>query len=208
MAEANQQPEIPSVKVCEACGAEYPRKRGVSVPQFLRSRACSRGCATALGQRNRKWPTKEERFWAKVDKTPGHGPNGDCWPWTGALLPDGYGHFRDGDRVRSAHVVSYELANGPMPDGMNGLHSCDYRRCVNPDHIFAGTHQDNMDDMVAKGRGDAPKGETHHDAKLTEDQVRAIRSDPRKQRDIAADYGVSQSAIMMIKTRRNWRHLD
>lgn len=195
-------------KTCEACGQSYPKKRGVSMPQWERSRACSRRCATALGQRNRKWPSKEERFWSKVDKSASHGPNGDCWPWLGAMLPDGYGHFRDGDKVRPAHVVAFEIENGPLPVGMNGLHSCDFRRCVNPAHVFAGTHQDNMDDMVAKGRGNAPRGTEHHDVKLTEDQVRAIRLDPRKQRDIAESYGVSQSAIMMIKTRRNWRHID
>ncbi|WP_107327480.1 HNH endonuclease [Agrobacterium pusense] len=208
MAEAHHHECVPSVKVCEACGGEYRKKKGVSIPQWMRSRSCSRGCNTTLGQRNRKWPSKAERFWSKVDRAPGHGRNGDCWPWQGAMLPDGYGHFRDGDKVRPAHVVSYELENGPLPEGMNGLHSCDYRRCVNPSHIFAGTHQDNMSDMVAKGRANAPKGVDHHDVKLTEDEVRAIRADGRKQRDIAADYGVSQSAIMMIKTRRNWRHLE
>lgn len=206
MATANEHGLSPAVKACEACGKEYGPKYGLK--QFLASRACSRGCATALGQRNRKWPTKEDRFFAKVDKTPGHGPRGECWLWTGAVLPDGYGHFKDEGTARPAHVVSYEIENGHLPEGMNGLHECDFRACVNPAHIFAGTHQDNMDDMVAKGRSDAPKGEDHHDAKLTEEQVRAIRADPRSQRAIAADYGLSQSAIAHIKTRRNWRHIE
>ncbi len=208
MAGANDHDTVPTVKVCEACGGEYHKKRDVSMPQWLHSRACCRACSCALGQRNRKWPTKAERFWAKVDRTPGHGPNGDCWPWTGSTMPDGYGHFRDGKLIRPAHVVAYELEHGPLPEGMNGLHSCDYRTCANPAHIFAGTHQDNMDDMVAKGRGNAPRGEENTHSKLTEAQVVAIRADHRKQQDIADDYGVSQSAIAHIKTRRNWRHLD
>lgn len=206
MASGTQAQACPAVKVCETCGKEYGPKYGRK--QFLASRACSRGCAVALGQRNRKWPSREERFFAKVDKTPGQGPSGDCWLWTGAALPDGYGHFKDGRRARPAHVVSFEIANGPLPEGMNGLHSCDNRPCVNPDHIFPGSHQDNMDDMVAKGRGDAPKGEAHHDAKLTEDQVRSIRTDPRSNSAIADAYGVSDAAIWQIKARRNWRHLD
>lgn len=206
MANANEHEKGPGVKACEACGREYGPKYGMK--QFLASRACSRGCSTTLGQRNRKWPTKEERFWSKVDKSPGHGPQGDCWLWIGAVLPDGYGHFKDGGKSRGAHVVSYELANGPLSSGMNGLHRCDFRTCVNPAHIFAGTHQDNMADMVAKGRASAPKGEEHHDAKLTADQVRAIRLDSRSQRVIAENYGVTQGAIAHIKTRRSWRHID
>ena len=62
--------------------------------------------------------------------------------------------------------------------------------------------------MVAKGRGDAPKGEAHHSAKLTEDDVRSIRSDGRDNRTIAAAYGVSPAAIWLIKARRNWRHIE
>lgn len=206
MASDTQAQTTPTVKVCETCGIEYGPKYGRK--QFAASRACSLGCAVALGQRNRKWASREERFFAKVDKAPGHGPHGDCWLWTGARLPDGYGHFKEGRRARPAHVVSYEIANGPLPKGTNGLHACDNRPCVNPDHIFAGTHQDNMDDMVAKGRGDAPKGEAHHDAKLTESDVRAIRTDGRNNATIAASYGVSPAAIWLIKARRNWRHIE
>lgn len=205
MASNTQAQSVPSVKACEACGQEYGPKYGPT--QFMASRACSRGCATALGQRNRKWLTHEERFFAKVDKRPGHGPRGDCWLWTGAKLPDGYGHFKDGGLARPAHVVSFEIHHGPLPKGQNGLHTCDYRPCVNPDHIFAGTHQDNMDDMVAKGRSDAPRGECHHDAKLTEDQVRSIRADPRANTTIATEHGVTKGAIWLIKHRRNWKHI-
>lgn len=206
MADANEHNLVSNVKVCVVCGSGYRKKKRTS-QQWAKSRACSHDCMRVLANEARRTDVAE-RFWSKVDKTPGHGPNGDCWPWIGALLPDGYGHFRDGRKVRPAHVVSYEMENGPLPPGMNGLHSCDYRRCVNPGHIFAGTHQDNMNDMVAKGRGAAPKGEAHHDAKLTEDQVRAIRDDPRPNTVIAAELGVTKGAIWLIKARRNWRHVE
>lgn len=207
MAEAKEHGQSPAVKTCEACGASYPRKPGTSAKQWSASRACSRGCATALGQRNRYWPTMQERFWKKVDKAPGHGPRGDCWVWTGHRLPFGYGSFRCEGLVRKAHRVGYEIQVGPVGEGANVLHRCDNPACVRGDHLFLGDHAANMADMVAKGRGDAPKGRAHHDAKLTEEQVRSIRGDPRSNAVIAAEYGMTKSAIGHIKSRRNWRHI-
>lgn len=207
MADANEHNSIPSVKFCEVCGQRYERKPSVGVSQWMKSRACSRKCARDIGQRNRVWPSKEDRFWSKVDKSPGHGPDGECWLWTANKLPYGYGTFHDKGKVRKAHIVSYEMNVGPVPCGTNVLHRCDMPNCVRHDHLFLGSHQDNMDDMVAKGRGDAPKGEAHHDAKLTEDQVRAIRNDPRPNTVIAKELGVTKGAIWLIKARRNWRHI-
>lgn len=91
----------------------------------------------------------ETRFWAKVDRTD------DCWTWTAATTGSGYGRFGHqnarGGWV-AAHRFAYELANGPIPDGMFVCHKCDNPPCVNPSHLFLGTHQDNMRDMDAKGR--------------------------------------------------------
>lgn len=207
MAEASEQQQVPAVKTCEACGTEFTKKKGVSVPQWLRSRACSRSCSCALGQANRVRPPLAERFWSKVDKAPGHGPRGDCWLWTGHLIKFGYGSFKVEGSVEKAHRVAFGLMCEPIPEGVNVLHRCDFPPCVRPGHLFLGGHEANMADMVAKGRGDAPKGEAHHDAKLTEEQVRTIRADRRPQRVIASAYGVSQGAIGAIKTGRNWKHL-
>ena len=86
-----------------------------------------------------------KRFWAKVEKTD------TCWIWTGAKR-GGYGMFRfkTGSPV-GAHRISYQLATGKYPKEFV-LHSCDNPACVNPEHLFVGTHQDNMDDMYAKNR--------------------------------------------------------
>lgn len=94
----------------------------------------------------------EERFWPKVDKSPGKGPNGDCWLWTGCKLPKGYGQIGIANVPALAHRVSYELANGPIPEGLHVLHACDNPSCVNPTHLLAGTPKDNMQDMISKGR--------------------------------------------------------
>lgn len=93
-------------------------------------------------------PEQESRFWVKVDKT------NACWYWTGAKNNRGYGNVRIASKYLLAHRVSYAIAYG-IPDDMNVLHKCDNPACVRPNHLFLGTHQDNMDDMVAKGRAKA-----------------------------------------------------
>lgn len=198
----------PGIRICEACGRPYPKRPGVSRGQFERSRACSRSCSTRLGHPNRKWPTLLERFWAKVDKAPGYGPWGDCWVWTAYRDEFGYGRLnRRGFSGGMAHRTSYDINVGTIPPGMMVRHRCDNPSCVRPDHLELGTAQQNSDDQTERGRQRAPKGAAHHSNKLTDDQARAIFYDPRTQREIAAEYGISQSAVMMIKTKRNWRHL-
>lgn len=140
----------------------------------------------------------EERFsrWSEYTE------NG-CRVWTGTLFRDGYGQMTWKGRVRRAHAVAWEEAGrGSLPAGMVFCHTCDNRRCVNPDHMFIGTNKDNMADMVAKGR--SGRGSKNANAKLTAEQVRAIRQDGRPHKQIAADYGIKSSNVSHIKTRRNW----
>jgi hypothetical protein len=76
---------------------------------------------------------------------------GGCWEWTGGLRR-GYGLIQADGKTVSVHRVSWELANGPIPVGMQVLHRCDNGKCLNPDHLFIGTQKDNIEDAVNKGR--------------------------------------------------------
>lgn len=133
-------------------------------------------------------------------------PNSGCLLWLGAVHCNGYGQYTHKRRSYLAHRLAWQEANGrPVPAGMLVCHKCDVRLCVNPDHLFLGTHAENIADMVAKGR--QGRGSRHSQAKLTVSQVLAIRADGRSQRAIAMDYGVTQTQIGMIQRRRHWGHI-
>lgn len=131
-----------------------------------------------------------------------------CWHYTGYTPASrgGYGEFdfKSGKRML-AHRAAYLLLKGNDPGKQLVCHRCDVPRCVNPDHLFLGTIQDNMDDRNAKGR--QARGERNGPAKLTEEQVLAIRADPRTNRAIAKDYGVFETTISTIKHRHTWKHI-
>jgi hypothetical protein len=100
----------------------------------------------------------------------------------------------------------YTISNGEIPNEMIILHSCDKPGCINPDHLTIGTSKENSEDMVRKNR--QAKGEKNGGGvKLTEDKVRKILNDNRPLRVIAKDYGVSHKLILLVKKRRNWRHV-
>lgn len=170
-------------------------------------RVCSLKCANVLGNEAR-WkgkPSAIDRFWQAVDQSLGQGPDGNCWEWKKGRLAQGYGRLSIGDGEVRAHRYAYELAFGPPPEGMMVCHHCDNPPCCNPNHLFLGTAQDNSDDKVVKRRHIF--GASHHKSKLSDDDVRAIRADPRMQIEIAPDYGVTQGLIGMIKRGEIWTHL-
>lgn len=143
-----------------------------------------------------------DRFWTKVNQNSNNG----CWEWTAGTTAAGYGCFSLSKMPKLAHRVSYELHHpNQQISGLFICHKCDNPKCVNPAHLFAGTHKDNMRDMVVKGRSSA--GEKRHTAKLTEQDVIAIRNDPRPYIDIENEYGISNPTVSYIKNRKRWRHI-
>jgi hypothetical protein len=145
----------------------------------------------------------EERFWAKVNKTDG------CWEWIGATA-SGYGYFKCYEGNRNAHRVSWTIHNGQIPEKLMVLHHCDNKICVRPDHLFLGTAKDNALDLQSKGL-DPFTGTKNSAAKLTEKQVLEIRERwptyKGTQKELAAEYGVTQSRIWYIVNRKHWKHI-
>lgn len=142
----------------------------------------------------------EERFWSKVDRRGA----GECWPWQ-AGTNRGYGAFSLGRRSEGmalAHRVSWQLANGDLPEGKFVRHKCDNPPCVNPAHLELGDQTDNMRDMAERERG--------HHRKLTAAQVSVIRARLRagsSQRELACEFGVTQGTVSWIAQGKTWRHV-
>jgi hypothetical protein len=135
------------------------------------------------------------KFWPRVQK----GMRDACWEYTGSIGSNGYGLFSHAGRTYRAHRLAWMLTHGPIPEGLYVCHTCDNRPCVNPAHLFLGTHTDNVRDMVAKGRNVCPAGERNGFAKFTDAQVAAIRADHRSNRPIAREYGCSHQYISVLK---------
>lgn len=132
-----------------------------------------------------------------------------CWIWEGSLCGKGYGQLRINKRLLKAHRVAYEGFKGAIPPGMYVCHRCDTPSCVNPDHLFLGTHAENQQDKVLKGRQWRPAGSKHHLAKLTEGQVMEIRRNPEVPvKEFAKRFGVKYGAVWWVRKGLTWKHLD
>lgn len=133
----------------------------------------------------------------------------ECWPWLGSFDLDlGYGKVMLDLQRHRTHRVAWVLGNGHIPmwsatRSMAVCHECDNRICVNLAHLWLGTDADNAKDCTSKGR--MAQGETHYMAKLTAEQVRAIRADSRSGRVVALDYGVTHSTVWWVRQPNAWK---
>lgn len=142
------------------------------------------------------------RFWSYVDKTPGQGPQGECWEWQGSRVPDGYGQFWLNGSMVGAHRAALLVTLGSLTEGLEVLHSCDNRPCCNPAHLSEGTHQDNLGDAATKGRMAGTRGRTGEKStmgKLTDEQAdearRLYATGDYTQASLAERFGVHQTNI-------------
>ena len=155
----------------------------------------------------------DARFTRLVEKT------ATCWLWTGTATRriKGYGQFERKGKRMLAHRAAYEFAHGAIPGDFEVCHRCDVSLCVNPDHLFLGSHKDNMRDAATKGRIAEPssqppmkRGSDNGHSLLDESAVLEIRrriAAGEVQRRLAAEYGVSVPTISAIHKRRIWAWL-
>lgn len=164
--------------------------------------------------------TKEERFLAKTKRAAD-----GCLLWTGSKNSGGYGLVRWDGKTRKASRVAYEIASGaPIPEGMLVCHKCDNPPCVDPDHLFLGTHTDNIRDAAKKGRlrntidssqahfhsGGPPRGEVAGGAKLSQEQaerILALAADGALSGALARQFGVSRFTVQALLRGTTWKHL-
>lgn len=148
---------------------------------------------------------RRRHFWAKVQGGP------ECWIWKGAVV-NGYGKFNIGNhRAYTASRLMYMLAFGVDPGKLLVCHHCDNRTCVNPNHFFIGDSKANLLDAAKKGRLRKARGESHPRAVLNDNKVRQIRiryaHGQTNMAQLGRDYGVTDSAIRAVVTRKHWVHV-
>lgn len=214
-------PTIP--RTCQQCGRSF-----MVYPSYLRHNS-GLYCSLTCSGKARRQPANE-RFWLKVDMSGGVDA---CWLWTGGKQAAGYGTISiDGQQV-GTHRYSYQLAYGPIPDGLFVCHNCpggDTPSCVNPAHLFLGTVQDNNRDALVKGRLNVPhtngrgenhpsykrqdyysRGERNKASKLTDESVREIRQAAAQGETISSlsrRFHVARLAIRWAIERKTWKHVD
>lgn len=180
---------------CGACAQQAGRDRWRAEHEFLSG-----------GRGGRELPPLDvERFLSFVGEPD---PIMGCMEWAGATKDSGYGIFTEHYHQRAAHRLAYALAHGEVPAGKWVLHSCDNPPCCNPDDLYLGDHDQNMDDMVARKR--SRKGERHHAGKMTNEKVAALRAayaDGASPAQLAHQYDIAVSMSLRIATGRAWVHL-
>lgn len=177
---------------CKFCGVEFKAYNS-------KRKYCCLKCA----QTDRDG-TIEQRFLKKLSLP----KTGGCIEWLGNLLPQGYGLFGAHGKSYRAHRFAWEREKGLIPDGMQILHTCDNRKCVNVRHLRIGTAFENIKDMYKKGRAIVGSKSVH--AKLNEKQVIEIRSKLKSGyllKEIAVEYHISEANVSLIKNNLKWKHI-
>ncbi len=197
---------------CKVCSVEFH----VSPERFHRGtgRFCSLECVRQFtGYVGKVKTYKKKSFEYLFRKHVGDKDENGCMLWTGGTTPGGYGVMMTRTPNRKglpAHRVAWQFAYGEIPEGMQVCHHCDRPACVNPEHLFLGTTQDNTADRDFKGR--QARGVKHGRAKLTEEDVRTIRNryvlEDITYKKLGAEYGIDATVIGCIVRREKWKHLE
>ena len=200
--------------MCKDLRCEICNKAILKIPRF-----CGNKCR---GQDLKKWMLKYRSFVWKL-ATPEERQEhikkyymknviikDGCWDWNKKCLRDKYPkmHFCRNEPKVMIHRYSWTLHKGEIPEGKLVLHKCDNSRCSNPDHLFLGTNNDNINDMLEKRRN--PVGITHGCAKLTDDdifKIRAFLAQGISLNKLAQEFNVAKKTILNIKQKKTWKHI-
>ena len=206
--------ELLAAPSCRICGQAIPTD-GSHKSQRVRARKrgyayCSIRCST----KSKKAKAQEEtamRFMRRVQMR----ADDECWPYQGAVSTGGYGNFgwhAPWDKRSRNHAASrmmWLILHGRPPKGKEVCHSCDNPICCNPGHLWLGTHQENMADMVSKGRASnvALRGEAHPLSKLTAADVHIIRTSPETSKVVGKQFGIAPNHVQKIRRKECWKHV-
>lgn len=192
-----------SIKTCPVCQKQFNVPPSIAIQG--KGIYCSYEC-------RRKACGPVARFWKNVNKDGAYNKRlkSNCWEWTGAKVYK-YGSMSIYNRSVRAHRYSWEIRFGKIPKGKYVCHHCDNPSCVNPDHLYLGTPQDNMTDKVERGRHRVPVGERHGNARLTNETVIEMRqlyaNGGHTHKSLAEMFGVSTSAAQCVIERKTWKHV-
>lgn len=195
------------VLVCAWCSSAFDRGYRISSTRAQRPQYCSTSCRVSARKKLAE-ESLADRFWRRVEKR----SDNECWIWKGRAASNGYGVFDYDNRPNVASRFSYEFANGRIGDPEKFVcHACDNPLCVNPRHLWLGNHQQNMDDAKSKGRtakGNGRRGSIVNTSKLDESNVLEIKSSTIPAKILARKFGVSKTAIYLIRKGKNWGWLN
>lgn len=197
--------------ICETCGKKYKWRRinAGKVPRF-----CSFSCRTYVGLKTRTKNSElsQDENLERIKKSfKKHVVIQDgCWDWKGIVEWTGYAKLSIRPPIK-AHRASWIIHKGPIPKGLIVCHTCDNRKCTNPDHLWLGTHKENIQDRMKKGRCNTPKGIQLKVSKVNEQQVKEIKCQLKNGltcSEIGRQYKISRKIISRIKNGDTWKHIQ
>jgi transposase len=193
----------PKQTICRTCGVILKRKNRTKNTTY---KYCSAEC-----YKKRKKLSLNEQYEKHVIKREGD----KCWGWKGCTNEFGYGLMRHERKCMRAHRVSWEIHKGKIPNKLHVLHYCNNPICSNPNHLFVGTDQDNVDYCKASGRKwsnpNPNKGEKHHNSKITDEKAKKVKlflKQGNSPRDVATMLNVKIHTVYSIKYNVSWKHVQ
>jgi len=193
----------PDVRVCENCGAIIRKLRQHTKERHRARKFCSQSCNSQVTQRRRILSAHEMRAYlrSRADLN-----EAGCWVWRFSVTNQGYPSLTHNNERVKGHRLAYRTFVGPIPEGAHVLHRCDNRRCINPDHLRLGTNADNVLDRNSRGR--QARGESSGSARITESDVRLIRSSGLTNRELGEMLGLARHTVCGIRNGRSWKHVQ